>query len=116
MTDLGGKTVYLSGPVTGLARADVERSFAGARMRYVSLGARYVHDPTAHVAVDASHKQAMWACLQELLSRDHAGRPAYDLLVSLPGWEASEGATLERQVAEAIGIPCVELGELGGGE
>ena len=25
-------------------------------------------------------------------------------------------ATLERQVAEAVGIPCVELGELGGGE
>lgn len=34
----------------------------------------------------------------------------YDLLVSLPGWEESDGARLERAVAEAIGIPCAELG------
>lgn len=38
----------------------------------------------------------------------------YDLLASLPGWEGSASARLERAVAEAIGIPCAELGELGG--
>ena len=34
-----------------------------------------------------------------------------DLLVSLPGWEKSAGATLERTVAEACGIEVCELAE-----
>lgn len=37
-----------------------------------------------------------------------------DVLVSLPGWENSEGARLERLVAEACGIETCNLSEVEG--
>ena len=53
--------------------------------------------------------------LRELLAeRPWVGdeEPHYDLLVSLPGWQDSAGARLEREVAEAIGMEVHDLGEV----
>lgn len=106
MRDLEGKFVFLSGPVTGLERDDACQRFLDAEMTCISLGARYAFNPLRNVSPRATHEEAMRVCLGELT--------ANDLLISLPGWEWSVGARLERAVAEAIGIPCAELGELGG--
>ena len=38
---------------------------------------------------------------------------AWHALLSLPGWEQSEGARLERMVAEAIGMEIIEAEEIG---
>ena len=38
-------------------------------------------------------------------------RPAFDGVAMLDGWEQSRGARLERQVAEACGIPCKTVNE-----
>ena len=115
MTDVRGKRVFLSGPVTGLLRDEAVSAFDEAWRLCDSRGAAGVYDPMSDVPPCSTHETAMHVCLCELLTTLLTGL-YYDLLVSLPGWEASEGATLERQVAEAVGIPCVELGELGGGE
>jgi hypothetical protein len=49
----------------------------------------------------------MRECIMKLLSGCNHYR--YGVLVQLPGWEKSLGATLEYQVAQACGIPCVKL-------
>lgn len=113
MTDVRGKRVFLSGPVTSLLRDEAVSAFGEAWRLCDSRGAAGVYDPTSDVPSDSTHEAAMHECLCELLTMWPTGF-YYDLLVSLPGWEASEGATLERAVAEAVGIPRVELGELGG--
>ena len=83
-------------------------------MTCIGVGARYVFNPMERVAAYLTHEEAMRVCLGELAATLMGHSTEYDLLVSLPGWEGSAGARLERAVAEAIGIPCAELGELGG--
>lgn len=114
MSGLEGKFVFLSGPVTGLAREDACQRFLDAEMTCISLGAKYAFNPMRDVDAHLTHEEAMRVCLEELTATWLDGSTEYGLLVSLPGWEDSDGARLERAVAEAIGIPCVELGELGG--
>ena len=118
------RRAFLSGPVSGLDYVDAVVAFHGAKRWCAKIGFGEVFVPVDEVPRDATHADAMRRCIRELTEYDVAIReggcgdpvPYYDLLVSLPGWEASDGATLERQVAEAVGIPCVELGELGGDE
>lgn len=89
-----------------------------------------VYDPAVEyliqpeVADAHDHAWYMTKCIAELVR--HAiprnvnplaiGTPCinqtYDLLVSLPGWWDSDGACIERMVAEACGIECVELSEV----
>ena len=114
MSGLEGKFVFLSGPVTGLAREDACQRFLDAEMTCISLGAKYAFNPMECVAAYLTHEEAMLVCLGELAATLTDRSTEYDLLVSLPGWEGSAGARLERALAEAIGIPCAELGELGG--
>lgn len=114
MSDIEGKLVFLSGPVTGLEREDARQRFLDAERTCIGVGARYVFNPMRGVAAYLTHEEAMRVCLEELTATLTDRSTEYGLLVSLPGWEGSAGARLERAVAEAIGIPCVELGELGG--
>ena len=112
MSGLEGKFVFLSGPVTGLAREDACQRFLDAEMTCIGVGAGYVFNPTERIAAYFTHEEAMRVCLGQLTATLMDRSTEYDLLVSLPGWEESDGARLERAVAEAIGIPCAELGEL----
>lgn len=114
MRDLEGKFVFLSGPVTGLAREDACQRFLDAEMTCISLGAKYAFNPMERIAAYLTHEEAMRVCLRELTAIWMDRSTEYGLLVSLPGWEDSADARLEHAVAEAIGIPCTELVELGG--
>lgn len=89
MTDVTRKCVFLSGPVTGLPRDEAKTAFVRARGLCLSLGAGRAYDPVTDVPRGATHEEAMSLCLCELTRRVR-GLLRYDLLVSLPGWEASE--------------------------
>ena len=66
------------------------------------------------MAVYLTHEEAMRVCLEQLTAIWIDRSTEYGLLVSLPGWEGSAGARLERAVTKAISLPCAKLGELGG--
>ena len=119
--NIKGKNVFLSGGMSGYEHYNIG-SFANAHAIVRELGARCVYDPAfawinQPLADDASltHEDYMLRCLHELtrtkFCRDDG--PFYDVLVSLPHWDRSDGAVLERAVAEACGIACVDLDRLG---
>jgi hypothetical protein len=106
--------LYISGPVTGI-EADNYEAFSDAS--YSLRAYRYdVTAPHDFVLPYMSHEVAMAACIHQLTSRvwdadSNGPKNLYDGLALLPGWEQSEGARLEKAVAEACGIPCKTVDE-----
>ena len=117
MIDVKGKRVFLSGPMTGRHCHNVV-AFATAHARIKEAGAEWVFDPavaylreTREESERHDHDEYLRRCINEL-TRPRYGQKdgtVYDLFVSLPGWEESEGAATERAVAEACGIDVREL-------
>ena len=112
--DVKGKNVFLSGPMTGRDHNNL-LAFLDAHQKLNELGAKYVFNPTFQWCVDISHgkrqkshEHYMRKCIAQLTHSNSDGE-RYDLLVSLPGWQDSEGATVEREVAAALGIPTFEM-------
>ena len=119
-----GKNVFLSGPMSGLPFYNVA-AFAEAHAKMRNAGAVRVYDPAieylrSEARNDAKMSHAYWMrrCINELTSSDQTnifsdgGIAHYDVLVSLPGWEDSAGATLERNVALACGMRVYDLEEV----
>ena len=118
MVDVTGKTIFISGPMSGVRNYNVA-AFCDAHATLKRLGAAHVFNPAlgylsppAHMlGNEPTHEEWMLAALAELTKRDFESlrRPFYDLLVSLDGYGESVGALLERQVARACGIEVVEM-------
>lgn len=110
--DLNGKRVYLSGPMTGIPDLNVP-AFAEAAEACHEAGAVVVFNPTtAWGQLDRPLSWYMRNDLHRLAQSDGDG-PYFDAIVMLPGWYASDGATLEYQVARACGIAILNLREVG---
>lgn len=106
--------LYISGPVTGKPD-DNRAAFADARMSLYEAGIT-AFDPHNRVIPSDSHETAMLLCVNELTALAQKTGisypvPRYDGVALLPGWEQSEGARLEKAVAEACGIPCKTVDE-----
>ncbi len=125
MIDVNGKRIYISVPMSDRRLHNVAE-FAEAHARLKCAGAAHVFNPTIgylcqrnEVAALKDHDDYMTDCVHELTERKKRTQGwedviprKYDLLVSLPGWEDSDGATTERVVAEACGIECADLEEV----
>lgn len=110
--DLTDKRVYLSGPMTGIIDHNAP-AFADAERRCRDAGAAMVFNPAT--AWGHSDRHPSWYMRHDLnrLTLTEGERPLFDCVVLLDGWYASEGATLEYQVARASGIALVNLREVG---
>lgn len=121
MKRLEGKRVYISGPITGEEGAAL--SFARAFQTCVEARALWTMNPMAAGEQAgragysyADHMRAdLHALTQSVIGPEtKAVKPCFDVLLQLPGWNASEGAVLERRVADACGIQRIEYAELEG--
>lgn len=111
MSTVCRKRVYLSGPMTGLP--DYNRAaFARARVALKRAGASYVFDPSTRWVDGKDRAWYMRHDIAELARTDTSGRPWYQILVSLPGWQMSDGAWCEALMAEEFGIEVAELAEV----
>jgi hypothetical protein len=113
MTAIKGKRIYLCAPY---AEGESTKAVRRARRALIRDGALSVMAPCEYIAEGASRERGMLLRLQTLTStvtcsaRD-TGQPLYDLMALLDGWESDPRCRLEREVAEAIGIPAIGLEE-----
>lgn len=127
MINIKGRSVFLSGPMSGLDYCNVDE-FARAHAIVKEAGAYEVYNPAVeyllseHGANDMPHSYWMRRCINELTSTmgphdifgdKYADNPKYSVLVLLPGWEDSDGVRTEREVALACGMMVCELGDVG---
>ena len=119
MVDVEGKRIFLSGPMSGRKWYNVGE-FCNAHAALREAGAGFVFnpaleylDPAPHM-VDATHEEYMLRCIDVLSEPDHMTlrTASFDMVVRLPGWDRSDGATVESVVAEACGIPVYDIGEV----
>lgn len=106
--------LYISGPVTGKPD-DNWYAFNEASIALNEAGILAVI-PHEFVKSGDTHETAMLLCVNELTGRTQKPGtrhpvPCFDGVALLPGWEQSEGAKLEKAVAEACDIPCKTVGE-----
>lgn len=99
-SDIKGKRVYLSGPITNTKNYKGLFMFAEELVKFGE--AKQIYNPAVQVPESSSWGQAMTQCLSEITN--------YDTIVMLPGWNTSCGAKLERDVALACGMRVIKLG------
>lgn len=100
-SDIKGKRVYLSGPITNTKNYKGLFMFAEELVSYDE--AEQIYNPAAQIPANSSWEQAMHRCLSEITN--------YDTVVMLPGWNVSRGARLERDVALACGMRVIDFSE-----
>ena len=88
-------TAYISGPVTGMPNRNEEQFEALAR-KLEAIGFETMV-PTRIVPPSAGWESAMKICLSALTK--------CDLLIAMPGWQQSRGASIEHDIAKQLGIP-----------
>ena len=109
MGRLKSKRVFISGPMSGIPHYNAQ-AFAEAHAICREQGAWSVFDPTwqwmNETGEENTHEWYMRRCINALTNGD------FDVLLQLDGWEDSEGARLEHDVAQACGIEVVSLDEV----
>ena len=107
MTNFDGKRIYVSGPMTG--KKDYNRQEFAEVTRFLrNQGAEVFNPAFATKGLDRPHEAFMVRDLHQL-TEHMDGKPYYDYIAQLPGWEKSPGAKLEYIVAQACGIRAVEV-------
>ena len=102
--------LYVAGPMSGLP--DFNYPAFNAAERVLRVRGYAVLNPVKAEEHNDTGKPQTWDWYMR-----HALRMVLDSegLALLPGWENSRGATLEVQVAKALGLPCKPLSEWNGG-
>ena len=90
---------YLSGPITGIDPWEVCYQFHGAEADVNRHGHESIN-PTDIMEWNLSWESYMRIALTTIVESGEV-----DCMIMLPGWEESNGATIEHMYAEANGIP-----------
>lgn len=102
VSEIQGKSVFLSGPIAGVD--GYKSKFADAAEVIETLGASSIFNPAAEIPDSTEREEAMRICTEKIITSD--------CVITLPGWQDSEGACFECVASEICGIPHYELKEL----
>jgi hypothetical protein len=92
---------YLSGPMTGLPDFNFP-AFAQAAQRVRAAGWAVLNPAESFGGCTTLSRETYMRLDVQLVL-------LADVVVTLPGWDASSGARLEVAIAEAVGTPVVDL-------
>jgi hypothetical protein len=95
------KTIYISGPITGLPLGN-KQAFDAMHARIIAAGHIPVnpHVICANLPAGSSHQEYMRVCIAHLA--------VTDAIIMLPGWENSRGARAEYMTATWCGVEILE--------
>ncbi len=99
-------SIYIAGPMSGLPEFNYPAFRAAAR--YLRGRGWYVVNP-ADINADAVEAQRPWADCMRL---DIAELVKCQTVYMLPGWETSQGATLEHHLARRLGLHIIYAGDV----
>jgi hypothetical protein len=91
--------IYLSGPMTGLP--NYNRPAFNAAAKQLRSEGKTVFNPAELGEPDPIHDRAWY------MRRDIEGLLKSDVVYVLPGWEESDGAKLEIEIAKQLDVPIV---------
>lgn len=110
--DIKGKAVYLSGKMTGVENWN-KPAFDEAEEALYEMGASFVFNPAFDAPKLEEAKDHSFYMRRDInvLTSFHGfpPKPVYDVIALLPGWEDSQGACIELQVAIACGLEVLHL-------
>ncbi|MBQ9000233.1 MAG: DUF4406 domain-containing protein [Eggerthellaceae bacterium] len=93
--------IYVIGPVSGFDDLNLP-AFDAAR-KALALADFQAMIPHDFIPSDATWQQAMRRSLETLVKADG--------IACLPGWSDSNGARLEVEIAQSLGMPTLEVGD-----
>jgi hypothetical protein len=96
------KSIYLSGPLTGLPGLNFP-AFAAMTANLRADG---------HTVTNPAELNPDGGSWNDCMRRDIAALMNCDTVATLPGWEHSKGATLEVLIAERLGMTVVNAHDL----
>ena len=97
--------VYLSGPITDNKNYHLDFLKAENRVTSIFKGADVINPMwLKNMLPNGKHEEYMEICLQLV--------GMADMMIMLPGWEKSKGATIERSLAKETNLPIIEFAEL----
>ena len=97
---LMSKRVYISGPISGYDLAERKETFERAAKRFMMQGYLVSNPFNSGVPATASWEEHMKADIAMLMQ--------CDIIYMLSGWHTSRGATIERNLAEEVGIKVMQ--------
>ena len=95
--------IYISGPMTGMPDLNFP-AFNRAAEQLRAAG----HDVVNPVEVNDGHSSEWADCMRN----DIRALMDCDTVALLPGWHDSRGATLERHIAQELGMTVLEVEDL----
>lgn len=90
------KRVYISGPISGYDLTERKEAFEKAAKRFRMQGYLVSNPFNSGIPAEASWQEHMRADIAMLMQ--------CDIIYMLSGWNTSRGATIERNLAEELGI------------
>lgn len=106
------KKAYISGKVTGLPIQEVRQKFARKEFELIGLGYDKIFNPVSYIeefepkvfeeifnGSKDDYNAQMRCCIANLMIHEEVHL--------LSDWQSSKGATVERQVAELMGIKII---------